>query len=277
MIEIGKFNRLEVTKLVSFGIYLEGGHEFGEILLPARYVPRGVREGDHLDVFITTDSEDRWIATTEKPYAQAGQFAYLQVIEVNDYGAFLDWGLSKHLLLPFSEQKTRVQAGDWRTVRVFLDERTQRVAASSKIDRFLGKTPPRYSEGQEVDLLICSRTELGWRAIVDDAHWGLIQEHEIFEKLQGGMRRRGYVRAVREDGKIDLALNRPGYGAVGSVAEEILTMLQAQGGYLPLSDATAPEVIYGLFRISKKTFKKALGDLYRRRLIRIEDDGIRLN
>lgn len=276
MLEIGRMNRLEVTKEVDFGLYLEGGFEYGEILLPARYVPKGAKTGDLLDVFIYSDSEDRLIATTEKPYVMAGEFAYLEVVAVNEHGAFLDWGLTKDLILPFNEQKTRVEKGDWRTVRVYVDERTNRIAASTKINRFLDKIPAAYEAGQEVDLLVCNRTELGYRAIINHAHWGLILEHEVFENLKGGVRRKGFIKAVREDGKIDLSLNRPGYGAVGDVTQEILSMLKAQGGFLPLSDKTAPEVIYGLFGISKKTFKKAVGALYKSRQIRLDDDGIRL-
>lgn len=276
MLEIGKINNLKVVKEVDFGLYLDGGHEFGEILLPARYVPQDLNLGDRVDVFIYTDSEDRLIATTEKPYAMVGEFAYLEVVAVNEHGAFLDWGLMKDLLLPFNEQKTRLDKGDWRTVRVFLDVQTNRVAASSKINRFLDKTPANYEPGQEVNLLICNRTELGYRAIINNAHWGLILAHEVFENLKGGTRRTGYIKAIREDGKIDLSLNPPGYVKVGDVSAEILAMLKAQGGFLALTDKTAPEVIYGLLGVSKKTFKKALGALFKDRLIMIEESGIRL-
>ncbi len=276
MIEIGKMNHLEVVKEVDFGFYLEGGIDFEKILLPIRYVPEGLRVGDSLDVFIYKDSEDRIIATTEKPYVMVGEFAYLEVVAVNSYGAFLDWGLSKDLILPFNQQKRRLNVGDWRTVRVYLDEYTNRIVASTKLDKFLDKTPVDYKPGQEVSLLICNRTDLGWRAIVNHLHWGLILEHEVFETLKGGTRRTGYIKNIREDGKIDLSLNPPGSMKIEDISDEIMAMLKAQGGFLPLTDKTAPEVIYGLFHMSKKTFKKALGALFRQELISIDEDGIRL-
>lgn len=276
MVEIGRMNRLKVVKEVDFGLYLDGGEEFGEILLPQRYVPRRTRPGDMLDVFIYYDSEDRIIATTETPKAMAGEFALLKVVSVDDYGAFLDWGLTKDLLLPFSEQQRRLARGEWRTVRVYLDSRTNRIVASTKIDKFLDQAPPSYKPGEEVSLYIFEQTDLGFSAIVNNAHWGLIHAHEIYENLKGGMRTSGYVKEVRPDGKIDLSLQKPGYEKVGDVSKELLEMLEAQGGFLPLTDKSSPKAIHGLLGVSKKTFKKAVGALYKQRLITLEEKGIRL-
>lgn len=275
MADIGKINTMKVVKAVDFGLYLDGG-EHGEILLPTRYVPREAGPGDTIDVFLYYDSEDRLIATTERPYAMVGQVALLKVVSVTSVGAFLDWGLSKDLLLPFSEQKKRLHAGEWRTVMLFLDDRTHRIACSTNLDRFLDKTPPVYKPGEEVELYIFEETDLGWRVVVDDKYWGLVHRHEVYEPLKGGTRVRGYVREVRPDGKLDLGLGKPGLEKLEDISEEILAMLKAQGGFLPLSDKTAPEVIRNLFSTSKKNFKKALGGLYKKRLITIEEGGIRL-
>jgi len=276
LVEIGKVNNLEVVKEVEFGLYLDGGEVFGEILLPIRYVPRDCKLGDRIDVFIYFDSEDRIIATTEKPRAQVGQFALLKVVSVNSIGAFLDWGLPKDLLLPFNEQKRRLHPGEWRTVRVYQDVRTLRLVASTKLDKFLDKTPPAYEIGGEVELYIFERTDLGFNAIVNNAHWGLLLDNEVYKPLTGGEKVTGYIKYIHEDGKIDLSLQKPGYEKVVDISEELLKMLKAQGGFLPLTDKSSPKLIHSLLGVSKKTFKKAIGGLYRKRLIAIEAGGIRL-
>ena len=276
MVNIGRYNTLKVVKEVDFGIYLDGGDK-GEILMPLRYVPENCQPGDELEVFIYLDSEDRLIATTEKPYAQIGEVALLKVKSVDRIGAFLDWGLMKDLLVPFREQKVKMEAGRSYLVYVYLDEETQRIAASAKLNRFIGKSIPQYRTGDEVDLILESETDLGFNAIINNSDWGMIYENEVFEQLDKGQRLKGYIKKVREDHKIDLSLYKPGYERVDPVAEGILQMLKQKGGNLPVTDKSEAEVIYSLFGVSKKTFKKALGSLYRRRKIILEPDRIRLN
>ena len=275
MTEIGKINTLGVVKVRDHGVYLDGG-ELGEILLPLRYVPEGCAVGDELAVFVYADSDDTLVATTQRPRAMAGQFAYLKVVAVGQYGAFLDWGLMKDLLVPFSEQIGKMEEGRSYIVRVFLDEATERLAASQKIDKFLDRYPPRYRHGQAVDLLIAGQTDLGYKAIVDNAHWGVLYEAEVFKPLRYGQRVKGYIKRVREDGKIDLSLQQPGYARIDGVAADILARLRREGGFIPLHDKSPPEDIYAMFGVSKKAFKLGISALYRERLIRIEKDGLHL-
>jgi len=276
MVEVGKYNELVVVKRLDFGVYLDGGEDFDEILLPKRYVPRGLELDQKINVFIYTDSEDRVIATTDKPKAVVGDFAFLKVVSVNSFGAFLDWGLLKDLLLPLGEQKRKLKPGDFCVVKVYLDAQTNRVAASQKLGRYLDKEPPNYKPWQEVSLLIVGKTGLGYSAVINSNHWGLLFDHEIFEPLSEGDERVGFIKRVREDGKIDLSLMKGGYGKVGGIAEDILHQLKAQGGFLGITDKTPPDVIYHQFKMSKKTFKKAIGALYKKKLIVIEAGGIRL-
>jgi uncharacterized protein len=275
MVQIGQYSELEVVKEVDFGVYLDGGKDFGEILLPKRYVPQGLKVGQKVNVFVCTDSEDRIIATTEKPKALVGDFVFLKVVSVSSFGAFLDWGLSKDLLLPLREQKRKLKPGDFCAVKVYLDAKTQRVAASQKLDKFLNQTPPNYGPGQKVALLIVDKTDVGYSAVINSAHRGLLFQNEIFEPLSEGDNRQGFIKKVREDGKIDLTLIKPGYEKVDSISEDILNELKANGGFLEVTDKTPPEIIYRQLKMSKKTFKKAIGALYKKRLIVIEADGIR--
>jgi predicted RNA-binding protein (virulence factor B family) len=275
MVKIGKYNTLEVVKQLDFGIYLDGG-EKGEILMPKRYVPAGCQIGDKVDVFIYLDSEDRLIATSEKPYATAGEFAFLKVKSVDKIGAFLDWGLMKDLLVPFSEQKMKMVVNRKYLVYIYVDEETQRIAASAKIDKYLDNVPPAYETGQEVDLIIDNETELGYNAIINMLHKGMLYHNELFEYLEPGMKMKGFIKKVREDDKIDLSLYPIGYQKVEGVLQEVLYQLKEAGGYLAVTDKTDAEAIYNTFGMSKKTFKKALGALYKQRLIVIEDQGIRL-
>jgi len=207
MAAIGRYNSLQVTKYTDFGLYLDGGAD-GEILLPKRYIPKGeaMEVGDWLNVFVYLDSEDRLIATTQKPKVQVGGFASLKVVEINRVGLFLDWGLPKDLLLPHSEEKRPLQVGDYCVVYVYLDQRTRRITATARLDRHLDKTPVRYETGQEVDLLVVEKTDMGFKAIINNEHWGLIHNNEVFKFLRGGMRERGFIREVRADGKISLSL-----------------------------------------------------------------------
>lgn len=274
---IGRFNSLQVVKHTDFGLYLDGGAD-GEILLPRRYVPKDEPSevGDWLNVFLYLDSDDRPIATTLRPKAQVGQFASLKVVQINRIGLFLDWGLPKDLLLPHSEEKRPLQVGDYCVVYLYLDERTRRITATARLDRYLDRTPARYQAGQEVDLLVVEPTPLGFKAIIDGQHWGLIHKNEAFKFLRGGMREQGYIKEMRADGRISLSLQPVGQEARDTLSEQILARLREQDGVLALSDKSPPEQISRLFGVSKGNFKKAIGGLYKQGLIEIHDDRIQL-
>lgn len=274
MAKIGRYNLLQVIKEVDFGIYLDGGRD-GEILMPKRYVPEDCKPGDRIDAFVYLDSEDRLIATTEEPLAQVGDFAYLRVSSVNAIGAFLDWGLLKDLLVPFREQKMKMQEGNSYIVYVYLDEDTRRIVASAKINRFLDKEEPELEPNQLVDLLIYQKTELGFKAIINNRYQGLLYDNEVFQPLTTGQRTIGYVKQIRDDFKIDLVLQKPGFEVVEDIAETILNRITEAGGFMAVTDKSPAELIYDTFGISKKTYKKAIGDLYKRRLITLEKEGIR--
>ncbi len=275
MILIGRCNTLKVVKFVDFGVYLDGA-ERGEILLPARYVPDECEIGQDLEVFIYLDSEDRIIATTEKPYAQVGEFAMLRVIAVNNIGAFLDWGLMKDLLVPFREQKMNMVAGRSYLVHVYLDPDSQRIAASAKLEKFLDNVIPEYQVGEEVSLLIESESTLGYNAIINHLHRGILYHDELPGPLNKGQKLKAYIKKVREDQKIDLSLYRPGYEQVDAVSQNILDRLKEAGGFLPFTDKTDAALIFDHFAISKKIFKKSIGALYKQRRISLEENGIRL-
>ena len=277
MAVIGRFNSLQVAKHTDFGLYLDG-ESHGEILLPKRYVPKNepTEVGDWLNVFIYLDSEDRLIATTQKPKVQVGGFASLKVVEVNRIGLFLDWGLPKDLLLPHSEEKRPLQVGDYCVVYVYLDERSRRITATARLDRYLDDTAAHYQAGQEVDLLVVERTDLGFKAIIDGRHWGLIHKNELFKFVRGGMREKGYIKEVRADGKISLSLQPVGQAARDDLGERILAALREAGGSLALSDKSPPEAISREFGVSKGNFKKAIGGLFKQGLITILDDRIEL-
>jgi len=275
MTQIGKINSLKVLRIVSIGCYLDGGEQ-GEILLPRRYVPDGTKVDDDINVFIYFDSEDRIIATTETPKILMGEFAMLKVVTVTSVGAFLEWGLPKDLFVPFREQKQKMEVGKSYIVALYLDHETNRLAASAKVDKFLDNTPPNYTVGQEVDLLIYVQSELRYNAIINNAHWGVLYKNEVFRHLDRGKRIKGYIKRVREDDKIDLALQRPGYENIDGVTKGILDRLEKNNGFLSLTDSSEPEKIYQLLGISKKVFKKAIGSLYKSKMIIIEDNGIRL-
>jgi len=272
---LGKRSQLFVVRLATPGVYLDGG-ELGEILLPRRYVPQGTLSGQSFEVFIHRDSEDRLVATTESPYAEAGEFAALQVIAVDPRrGAFLDWGLSKDLLLPIREQERRVEVGQRIVVYVFVDKRSDRIVASSRLSRQLNRTPPSYRENQPVKLLVIGPTTLGYQAIVEGAHEGLLYHNELPAPIEIGQRLAGYVRVVRPDGKIDLSLNAAGYQRVAPVKDRIMEALKKAKGVLPYCDASSPDQIWAAFACSKKAFKQAIGALFRERKIVIEERGIR--
>lgn len=275
MAEIGKINHLEVLKELDFGVYLDGG-DLGEILMPKRYVPEGTMPGDFLEAFIYLDSEDRLIATTEKPLAAVEDFALLEVVSVTQVGAFLNWGLPKDLFVPFREQRKPMEVGQKHLVYVYLDTNTKRIAASSKIENYLDNIPVDYDENEEVDLIIVNETDLGYNAIIDNSHLGILYKNEVFQPLNPGDKVQGYIKKIRTDGKIDLRLDKIGYEKISSFVDRIIAELQKNKGFLPLTDKSSPEEIYQTFKISKKNFKAAIGALYKKRFIALEDNGIRL-
>ncbi|MDM8154800.1 S1-like domain-containing RNA-binding protein [Bacteroides gallinaceum] len=274
-IRLGKYNQLEVVKEVDFGVYLDGDED-GEILLPKRYVPEGCVPGDMLNVFIYLDMDERLVATTLEPYVQVGEFACLEVAWVNQFGAFLNWGLMKDLFVPYREQKAKMVKGGKYMVYAYIDEESYRIVASAKVERFLSKDRPEYEPGEEVDILVWQRTDLGYKVIVDNKFGGMLYHNEIFQPLQPGKQLRAYIKQVREDGKIDLELQKGGYKKIDDFAETLLRYIESQGGYTDLNDKTDAAVIYNAFGVSKKTFKKAVGDLYKKRLIVLEEGGMRL-
>ncbi|MGQ8338471.1 CvfB family protein [Sunxiuqinia sp. A32] len=275
MAAIGVINELEVVKEVDFGIYLDGGPH-GEILMPKRYVPENCKVGDRLEVFIYLDSEDRIIATSERPIAMVGQFAKLKVVSCTGVGAFLDWGLPKDLLVPFREQQQKMEEGKTYLVYIYLDDESQRIVGTSKLDKCVDNLPVDYEIGEEVDLIIAGQTDLGYKAIIDNSHWGMIYKNEVFQTLKTGQKHKGFIKHIRPDEKIDLALEKAGYEKIDDISQSILNKLAANNGFLPINDKTDPETIKQTFQISKKNFKKAIGSLYKQRLISIEEKGITL-
>ena len=275
-IRLGEYNLLEVVKEVDFWVYLVISDE-GGILLPTRYVPQGCKPGDVLNVFIYLDMVERLIATTLQPYVKVGEFACLEVAWVNQYGAFLDWGLMKDLFVPFREQNMKMIKGNSYVVHVHLDEDSYRIVASAKIEKFLSKDMPEYNPGDEVEVLIWQKTDLGFKVIVDNKFGGMIFKNEIFTDVRTGMKMHAYIKQVRPDGKIDLELQKGGVKKVEDFSDTLLEYIRSNGGSTPLNDKTDADVIYSTFGVSKKTFKKAVGDLYKKRLIVLEgEQGIRL-
>ena len=274
-ITLGAYNLLKVVKKVDFGMYLDGGVE-GEILLPTRYVPEGCKIGDELNVFLYLDQDEKIIATTLEPLAKVGDFACLEVAWVNEYGAFLNWGLMKDLFCPFREQKMRMQKGERYIVYVKLDEESYRIMATAKVDKYLNQDKPAYKHGDEVDLLVQQKTELGFKVIIDNAYGGLIYDNQVFRPLHTGDRLKGYIDRVRPDGKIDVTIQPTGRRQTEEFADVWLGYLQDNGGHCSVGDKSPAELIADRFKVSKKTFKKAIGDLYRKRLITISDEGIDL-
>lgn len=275
-VKLGAYNRLTIVKEVDFGLYLDGGDE-GEILLPRRYVPEKWAVGETLEVFIYLDQEERLIATTEHPTAKVGEFAYLPCTWVNEYGAFLDWGLMKDIFCPFREQKRRMEIGQSYVVYITIDPDSYRIMASAKVEHYFATDTPNYTNGQEVDIMVWQKTDLGFKVIVDNHYPGLVYRDQIFKHIQTGDRMQGYVAQVRTDGKIDLTLQPTGRRQTLDFSETLLQYLKAHDGYCPLGDKSDAEDIKRLFCVSKKVYKRAVGDLYKRRLITLEDEGIKLN
>lgn len=272
---IGQLNTLTITKKVDFGVYLDGG-EYGEILLPKKWVPKGTEAQDKIEVFIYFDSDDRLIATTMKPYASLHTFAVLKVAEVNQVGAFLNWGLEKDLLVPRAEQHRPMESNKRYLVYIKQDHEG-RLVGSSKVDRYLDKSKSQFKPGEAVDLLVAQTTELGTKVIINHTHWGLVYAQDIFKALAYGEKTRGYIKMIRADGKIDVVLRKVGGDSVRELAEHILSELNKKGGFLPLNDKSSPEAIKQAFGESKKVFKNALGYLYKQKRITFTGNGIKLS
>ena len=277
-LQIGRTCQLKVNRQVEFGFYLDGGEQYGEVLLPNGEIRPDidVHIGEPLEVFLYLDTQERIVATTHVPLAQVGDFAYLEVAWVNNFGAFLHWGPLKDLFVPFREQKMKMMKGHSYIVHVHLDPETYRIMASAKVEHFLSQDFPPYRTGDQVELLIWQKTDLGLKAIVDGRYGGLLYDTQMFRTLRTGDRVKGYISQVRPDGKLDLSLQCPGQRGVEDFSAQLLRHLQMNGGQTPLGDKSPAEEIYALFGVSKKVFKKAVGDLYRQRLIEISDTGIRL-
>lgn len=275
MVQIGKVNQLKILKFVEFGLYLDAGNG-NELLLPRRDVstlPEGTDVGHSLDVFVCYDSEDRLIATTAKPKAQVGEFAVLKVVAKEQIGAFLDWGLAKDLLLPFAEQNRDVRVGQEIIVYIYLDK-SNRLSASMRIERNLDQVKVNYNVDQAVDLLIFGKTELGYKAIINGQSLGMIFHNDVFQPLSYAQKISGYIKNVRDDGKIDLSLSRSGHQGASEIGPRIIELLKQNGGFMAINDKTSADTIYDLFGISKKKYKIALGGLYKSRLIKVSDEGI---
>ncbi|NJB35473.1 S1 RNA-binding domain-containing protein [Croceivirga sp. JEA036] len=275
MIKIGDYNTLEVLRSTSVGIFL-GDEEGTEILLPNKYVPENIEQGQMLTVFCYLDHMERPIATTLNPYIKRGDFSLLEVVEINNIGAFADWGLEKQLLIPYREQQTKVEEGKKYIVHCFMDEKSFRLVGSTKIDRFLVNAEMDLEVGQEVAILVYKKTELGWSVAINDKHQGLIFANEVFKQIAIGDRLTGYIKQIREDQKVDVSLQPTGVQLLDAAADTILSKLKQGHGFLPLHDKSSPDEIKRELELSKKAFKKGVGILYKKRLIVLEEDGIRL-
>ncbi|GAB4252637.1 MAG: S1-like domain-containing RNA-binding protein [Ekhidna sp.] len=269
--KIGHYHHLKVDRLTSPGAYLTDGNT--DVLLPTKYIPAGTKKGQSLRVFVYRDSEDRIVCTTQKPHATVDEFAYLKVKDANNVGAFLDWGIDKDLLVPFREQKHKLRKGHWVLVYIFLDEKTDRIAATAKVSKYL-QEEIALDEGQEVDLLVTDQSDLGTNVIVENKHRGLIYETDLFHDLIEGDRIKGYVKKIRTDGKLDISLRKEGLENLERGAQLILDELERQNDFLPLHDKSDPEEIQSTLQISKKNFKRSIGILYKKRLITISPEGI---
>ena len=275
MADLGQNNSLRVIKQVDFGWFLDG-EDFGEVLLPKKQAPENLQPNDFIDVFLYCDSEDRVIATTITPKARVGECAYLKVVSVDKVGAFLDWGLPKDLLVPFSEQHRPMQKGYSYTVYLFVEEVSQRIAASSELERFLDSNAAGFRPQQAVELMIYGKSDLGHKAVVNGSHLGQLYQNEVFQHLHYGQKMTGYIKQLREDGKIDLMLQLPSQHTRNDLGEAIIEHLRQQEGVSRLTDKSPPEEIYETFGVSKGSYKKALGQLYKNRRILIEKHQISL-
>ena len=271
---LGKTHKLKINRFVDFGCYVDGKN-LGEILVPKRYIPAGKQEDDIIEVFVHTDSEDRIIATDEKPYIEVGEFASLKVLAVNQFGAFMDWGLMKDLFVPFIEQQTKMDVDRMYVVFAYVDSASDRIAASSRLEQFMALGPANYELGEEVDIIVTSKTDLGYKVIVNQEHWGLIYTNQVFENIKIGDKRKAFIQKMRDDDKIDISIRKSGFEHIDDVSRIILDELR-EDEFIGLHDKSGPDEIKKRFGISKKAFKKAIGGLYKQKLIAIEDNGIRI-
>ena len=276
--ELGHFNNLLILEEKDLGLILDGGDNFGNILLPKRYIPDCHKVGERIRIFLYLDSDDRPIATTESPKAVAGEFAYLKVIDSTRAGSFLDWGLPKDLMLPFGEQPKRSRVGDFVVVYIYLDEVSGRLVASAKLKKFLSEKPPsNYGPGMEVDIMAVEKTDIGIRSIVNDKYWGFLKGEIIENSFEFGKKTKGYISRITEENFLDLSLQPPGYKKVSGAAEKLLNFLSlSEGGFLPIHDKSSPEDVRKITGMSKKVFKQAVGKLYKEKKINIQDGGISL-
>jgi uncharacterized protein len=274
-LQLGKINRLQIVKDSAYGLFLDG-YEHGEILLPKRYVTPGSKGGDWLEVFVYADSEDRLVATSERPRAMVGDVAYLKVAAVNEIGAFMDWGLPKDILAPFAEQAQRMRPGYSYCVYLYVDRHNDRIVASSKLSKFLPEQSRQHRQGQQVELLVCAKSELGFKCLVDRSFLALLHHGDVFVPLDPGRELNGYIKNIRPDGRIDLSLSPVDGQSKDDLESLILQYLEAQGGNAALGDKSPPEEIYKLFQTSKKNFKRALGKLYKSKKIIIDSGQISL-
>jgi uncharacterized protein len=272
MLEIGKINTLKVASRVGSELYLASPTSAKVLLVDRK--PPACEIGDALDVFVYVDMDGHLAATTTIPLALVDEVAWLEVVSVNRIGAFLDWGLPKDLLVPYGEQHRELEVGESYLVKLFLDP-NNRILATTKIDKLIADEGFYYKTGQKVSLIIADKTDLGIKAIVNNRHWGMLYENELFQLVQKGQKLDGYIKQVREDHKIDLILHQPGYGKVDDLTDTIMTKLKENNGFLPLSDKSPPEAIYGTFGVSKKAYKQAIGALYKQKLVLIEKNGIK--
>ncbi|KAA1159925.1 MULTISPECIES: CvfB family protein [Pseudoalteromonas] len=272
---LGTTQTLFVKEVSNEGAYLDG-HDLGEVFLPKQEIKHELEAGDSISVFIFLDNANLATATTKKPHAQVGEYALLRVKEINSIGAFLDWGLEKDVLTPFNEQKPRMQEGHSYLVRLYLDNASQRICASNNFNRFLSKDEPQYTHLQEVDLIVAGKTDIGYKVLIEESHFGVVFYNMVFKSLFVGQKLKGYIQKVRDDGKIDVVLEKPGMGKVSDLGETIMQKLKNEGGVIPLGDKSDPEAIKKMFSTSKANYKKAIGGLFKQELIDIEAKSIRL-
>ncbi|WMS92300.1 S1-like domain-containing RNA-binding protein [Pseudoalteromonas sp. HL-AS1] len=272
---LGTTQTLFVKEVSNEGAYLDG-HDLGEVFLPKQEIKHELEAGDSISVFIFLDNANLATATIKKPHAQVGEYALLRVKEINSIGAFLDWGLEKDVLAPFNEQKPRMQEGHSYLVRLYLDNASQRICASNNFNRFLSKDEPQYTHLQEVDLIVAGKTDIGYKVLIEESHFGVVFYNMVFKSLFVGQKLKGYIQKVRDDGKIDVVLEKPGMGKVSDLGETIMQKLKNEGGAIPLGDKSDPEAIKKMFSTSKANYKKAIGGLFKQELIDIEAKSIRL-
>ncbi len=278
MLSIGEYHTLTIDRDTPPGLFLkdDSGEKENEVLLPNKYKPESFEIGDELEVFVYLDHDERPVATTLQPYVQLDEFAYLECVDANKMGAFLDWGLEKHLFVPFKEQAYPMKQGEHYLIFCYLDEETQRLVASSKVNHFLDNSDVTIEPFEKVDVIVTNKTDIGFNLIVNELHQGLVYHDDVFQDLKTGDQLEGWVKKIRKDNKIDVTLQRPGYRSIEPNADAIYNELQLQDGFLPLTDKSTPEEIKSWLEMSKKSFKRAIGKLYKKRLISIEEDGIRL-